>query len=286
MQTARGMLLRIVKIVFGSAVAAVSFRYLTYPNNIVSGGVTGICQILNLLFGLPVGVMTIVLNIPLFLLARKTLGRSFVIYSGICMVLVSAFIDLLEPIASPVTTDPLLSAVYGGLLNGLGYGVIYTTGTTAGGTDILTRLMRRKMPYLNFGTISLSLNAAIIVVFAVIFHNFESCMYTVICMYICNKVVDLLLYGPSNSRLCYIISDHSEELRDAITHQLGRGVTMLKGTGAWSGKDKQVILCVIKPVQIGSLRRLVREIDVSAFLVVGDARCVYGHGFDNIQEES
>lgn len=275
----------IVKIAAGSLLAGVSFRYFTYPNHIVSGGVTGICQIINMLTGLPVGAMTILFNIPLFIWAWKKLGRRFVALTGVCMVLSSLAIDLLEPIAAPVTGAPLLAAVYGGLLKGAANGIIYTTGATTGGIDIPARMLRKKYPHINFSTFALCFDAVVIVAYAVIFRLFDSSMYTLICMYISSKVVSLLLYGPINSRLCYIISDFSDDLRHAITEHLGRGATLLQGYGAWSGREKQVILCVVKPPQIGGLRKLVREIDENAFLVVSDARSVYGRGFENILQD-
>ena len=275
----------LLKILFGSILTSLAFRYFTFPNDIVSGGVGGIAQILNLLLGTPVGLMTILFNIPLFLLAWRRLGRRFVLLTGVCMLISSVSIDLLSSVARPLTTDPMLAAVFGGLARGFGYGVIYTTGATAGGIDIPARLLRRKYPHINFSTFIMAIDAVIVVAFSLIFRKAESCMYTLICMYITAKVNSLILYGPVNSRLCYIISDRSEDLRHAITGRLGRGATMLEGHGAWSGKEKQVILCVVKPAQIGSLRKLVREIDESAFLVVSDARSVYGQGFENILQD-
>ena len=273
------------KILAGTAMTSFAFRFLTFPNRIVSGGVTGVAQIVNMLTGFPVGVFTILLNIPLFLLAWKKLGRRFVVLTAICMALSSVTIDLLEKTARPLTEEPMLAAVYGGVIKGAGFGLIYTTGATTGGVDIPARILRRKYPHINFGTFTLAINAVIILSFAVIFRRFDSSMYTLICMYISNKVIALLLYGPIDSRLCYIISDRSEELRAAITERLGRGATMLQGHGAWSGKEKQVILCVVKPPQLARLRTLVREIDESAFLVVSDARSVYGKGFESILQE-
>ena len=275
----------VLKIVFGTLVTSFSFRCFTFPNNIVAGGITGIAQIVNLLSGFPIGVLTILCNVPLFLWAWRRLGRRFVLLTGFCMVLSSVTIDLLEPIAVPLTADPMLAAVYGGVIKGAGYGVIYTTGATSGGMDIPARILRRHYPHINFSTFSLGINAVIILAFAVIFRRFDSCMYTLICMYISSKVISLILYGPINSRLCYIISQRSDELRHAITERLGRGATMLQAHGAWSGREEQVILCVVKPPQIGKLRKMVREIDEHAFLVVSDARSVYGQGFESILEE-
>ena len=274
-----------VKILAGTALTSFAFRFFTFPNHIVSGGVTGIAQIVNMLTGFPVGVFTILMNIPLFILAWKKLGRRFVVLTAVCMGLSSVSIDLLENLARPLTEDPMLAAVYGGVIKGAGFGLIYTTGATTGGADIPARMLRRKYPHINFGTFSLGINAVIILSFAVIFRRFDSSMYTLICMYISSKVISLILYGPIDSRLCYIISDRSDEVRSAITERLGRGATMLQGHGAWSGKEEQVILCVVKPPQLARLRALVREIDESAFLVVSDARSVYGKGFESIMQE-
>lgn len=277
--------LDLLKILLGTMITSVSFVYLTYPNSIVSGGITGIAQILNLLLETPVGVMVFVMNIPLFLLAWKKMGRVFVVMSLIAMTSGSLLIDLLSQYPYTVTTDPLLGAVYGGLLNGFGSGLIYSTGATAGGTDIPARMLRRKYPYINFGTISLSINAVIIVAFAVIFKKFESCMYTVICMFVGSKVVDLVAYGAINSRLCFIVSAKSREIEEAISTHLVRGVTFLHGEGAWSGEEREVIMCAVKRQQIADLRKIVKIIDPSAFSVITDARSVYGSGFDRIDKE-
>ena len=146
-------------------------------------------------------------------------------------------------------------------------------------------MLRRKYPHINMTTFILSFNLVIIVTFAFVFHRFDSCMYTLICMYITNKIESLILYGPINSRLCYIISDKSADLSSAITGRLHRGVTLLDGHGAWSGKTERVIMCAVKPGQLGPLRRMVREIDPKSFLIVGDARTIYGHGFESIEED-
>ena len=273
------------KIIFGTLLTSFAFRYFTFPNSIVSGGITGIAQIINLLTGFPIGAATILFNVPLFIWAWRRLGRRFVLLTALCMAVSSVAIDVLEPFARALTEEPMLAAVYGGLFKGAGFGIVYTTGATSGGVDIHARILRRKYPHINFSTFSLIFNAVIIAAFAVIFQKYDSCMYTLICMYISSKVVSLILYGPINSRLCYIISERSEELRRAITERLGRGATLLQGHGAWSGREEQVILCVVKPPQIGALRRMVREIDEHAFLVVSDARSVYGQGFESIRDE-
>lgn len=268
----------------GCAIGGVSFSFLTFPNNIVSGGLTGIGQILNLLFGLPVGVMIIVMNIPLFVVAWRMLGLRFIIFSLIGMVGTSVAIDLFNLLHITLTNDILLAAVYGGLLNGLSNGLIFSAGSTGGGTDILSRLLRRKYPYLQIGTISLALNAVVVLAFAVIFHRADAAMYTVITMFVSSRVVNLILYGMANSSICYIITIHPHEISRAVNSSLHRGATLLKGEGAYSGEERDVVLCAIRRHQIPQLKKLVSELDEHAFVIVTQSHEVFGKNFQNIEK--
>ena len=272
----------IVSIVVGCALYSASFAFLTYPNSIVSGGLTGIAQILNLLTGLPVGVMVMVMNLPLFAVAWKRFGVRFILYSLIGMIGTSVFIDLFNSLHFVFTNDTLLASVYGGLMNGVGGGLIYRVGATTGGTDIGVRLVRRKYAHLNFGTISLGLNSVVVVAFAVIFHRYDSAMYTIITMFVSSRVVNLILYGMSNSGVCYIITVMPKDICIAIGEQLHRGATVLQGEGSYSGKERDVILCAVKRQQIPTLRRIVSEIDEHAFVIVTESHEVFGKNFGNI----
>lgn len=278
-------LLDCAKLLFGSALAAVGFQFFTFPNSIVSGGVTGIAQIIHLLSNLPVGVLIIVMNIPLFIIGWKHLGVHSLVGALVVMILNSVLIDLLAMTDIVATDEPLLAAVYGGVINGAGYGLIYTAGTTGGGTDIVAKLLRRKYSYINFGTLQLGLNVVVVITFAILFQKYDSCMYTMIEMFISSKVINLVLYGPGVSEVCYIISDEGVKLKDAITHGMGRGVTFLRGEGAWSGKEKHVILCVVKRPEIARLRNIVRSVDENAFVIMSEAKDVFGKGFGNIYGE-
>lgn len=275
-------LLDCAKLLFGSVLAAVGFQFFTFPNSIVSGGVTGIAQIIHLLTKLPVGVMIMVMNVPLFIIGWKHLGARSLIGALVVMILNSVLIDLLAMTDIVATDEPLLAAVYGGVINGAGYGLIYTAGTTGGGTDIVAKLLRRKYSYINFGTLQLGLNVVVVLTFAFLFQKYDSCMYTMIEMFISSKVINLVLYGPGVSEVCYIISDEGVKLKDAITKTMGRGVTFLRGEGAWSGKEKHVILCVVKRPEIAQLRNLVRSVDENAFVIMSEAKDVFGKGFGNI----
>ena len=277
--------LDILKMILGSAMVAAAFQFFTFPNNIVSGGVTGIAQIVHLLSNLPTGVLNIVLNIPLFIICWRHLGLRVLIGALAVMIMVSVFIDLFALTNVTATHDPLLASVYGGVLNGAGYGLVYTTGVTGGGIDILAKLLRRKYPHINFGNFILGMNVIVVLTFAVLFHKYESCMYTMIEMFISSKVINLLLYGSNVSTVCYIISSVPAEISDAINREMHRGVTFLRGQGGWTGHDQPVILCVIKRPEIAQMRALVREVDANAFFIVTEAKDVFGKNFENIRQE-
>lgn len=273
-------------VALGSALFAAGFQFFLYPNSIIVGGVSGIAMIINYLVGPPVGIMTIVLNIPLFIIAWKHFGGKFIISSLVGMLLSSVLVDVLAVIDYSPTDDMLLACLIGGAIKGLGLGLIYYAGATTGGTDIIAKFVRLRFPYINFGTIVLLTDAVIIIAFAAIFDRVEAAMYAVIAMFVVSKVIDLVLYGIDNSSVCYIISENSEQLVKDITDKLHRGVTILSGEGAYSHKDKQVLLCVIKRTQIADIRKIIRNIDENAFFIVSDAKNVFGKGFGDISDFS
>lgn len=271
-------------IVLGTFMYAVGFEFFLYPNAIVVGGVSGIAMIINMLTELPVGVLTIIMNIPLFILAWRSFGSKFLVGSLVGMLLSSVFVDFLAMFAVAPTNDMLLACFIGGAVKGAGLGLVYYVGATTGGIDIVAKFARRRFPYINFGTIVLVMDLIIIVVFAIVFKKIESSMYAVIAMFITSKAIDLVLYGIDNSNVCYIISNESEQVVKAITDRLHRGVTILEGEGAYSHQSKQVLLCVVKRPQISDIRKMVRSIDENAFFIVTDAKNVYGRGFGDIAD--
>ena len=271
-------------IVLGSVLFAAGFQLFLYPNSIIVGGVSGIAMIINYLTELPVGVMTIILNIPLFVIAWKHFGSKFIIASLVGMLLSSVFVDLFALTSYSPTNDMLLASIIGGAVKGLGLGIIYYAGATTGGTDIIAKFVRLRFPYLNFGTVILLTDAVIILAFAAIFKKVEAAMYAVISMFVVSKVIDLALYGIDNSSVCYIISEKSEQLVSDITDRLHRGVTILEGEGAYSHQNKQVLLCVVKRTQIADIRKIIRSIDENAFFIVTDAKNVFGKGFGDISD--
>ena len=273
-----------VLIIIGSALFAAGFQFFLYPNSIIVGGVSGIAMIINYLTYLPVGVMNIVLNIPLFIIAWRQFGTKFVIGSFVGMMLSSVFVDLFALVSYSPTNDMLLACIIGGAIKGLGMGIIYYAGATTGGTDIIAKFVRLKYPYINFGTLILITDAIIILAFAIIFHKVEGAMYAVIAMFVVSRVIDLVLYGVDNSNVCYIISEKSEQLVNDITDSLHRGVTILEGEGAYSHQNKQVLLCVVKRTQVSDIRKIIKNVDENAFFIITDAKNVFGKGFGDISD--
>lgn len=276
------IVLKYFLIIIGSAIYAAGFVFFMYPNSIIVGGVSGIAMIINYLTDLPVGIMTIVLNIPLFVIAWKYFGTGFIVSSLVGMTVSSVFVDLFTLLNFSATDDMLLACVIGGVVKGVGLGIVYYASATTGGTDIIAKFIRLKFPYVNFGTMVLITDSVIVIAFAIIFNKFESALYAAIAMFVVSKAVDLVLYGIDNSNVCYIISEKSEELIKRITNQLHRGVTILDGEGAYSHQSKQILLCVIKRTQIAEIRKMIKGIDENAFFIVTDAKNVFGKGFGDI----
>ncbi len=275
-----------LKIVIGCTIYAASFRFFIYPNDVVLGGVVGAATIINYLTELPVGVMTIIINIPLFIFSWKHFGLKFLISSLVAMLLSSTLMDIMEAIPFVATNDPLLASTFGGVIKGLGLGLVYSTTATVGGTDIIAKFLRRKYQHINFSTFILAMDVAIFLIFALLFGKLDSAMYSAICMFITSQVVDIVLYGAVNSKVCYVITDESVAIKEAIVGKLHRGVTYIHGEGAWSGQKKNIILCVIKRNQIVELKKLVKTIDDNAFMIVSDSREVFGKGFTYIGDEN
>ena len=272
-------------IVLGCVIYAVGFQFFCYPNAITTGGVVGMAMIINQLTKLPVGVLTIVMNVPLFLIAWRHFGLDFLIGSLVGMGLSSLMVDFCATFGIVATDDPMLAALIGGVIKGIGMGMVYYVGATTGGIDIVIKLLKKKYSYINFGTLMLMMDAVIITAYALILGRYESAMYSLVAMYATTKMIDLALYGIDNACLCYIISDQSEAVTQEIVNgTLHRGVTILEGRGAYSGNHRDVLMCVVKRPQIGELKRAIKSIDERAFFIVTNAKNVFGNGFENISE--
>ena len=266
-------------IVSGSAIFSVSVNMFSSPNNIVQGGLTGIGTVANYLFSLPIGTVMLVLNIPLFALALKFLSFKFAVRTVVCTVIFTSFIDIGTYVVPAYRGDMLLSCVFCGVLAGSGLALIFLTGSTTGGADIIAMLIRRKRPDISMGNIMLIGDLFVIGLSYAVYGEIESIMYAVIVIFISAKTIDFVLYGREHTKLIFIITTKKEKLLSAILLEIGRGASVIPVTGGYTGEEKNLILCAAKKIQIREILRLTADNDPEAFTVICDAGQVVGKGF-------
>lgn len=263
-------------ILAGLLCSSISYNLYLIPNNIAAGGFTGIGQLVNSFTGIKVGTVSLVLNIPLFFLSLKSLGVRFGVRSLFAMLGLSLFIDYL-PIPA-ATNDMLLATIFGGVLCGAGFGLILRGSATTGGTDMLASLIHRHFPAIRISYGLFAVDGTVIVASAFVFDQ-QAAMYALICVFLMNVIVDLVLEGPNSAQSYFVISDHSEAIAQRVMAEMDRGVTAFPGKGMYSGTDKLVLLCVVNRFESVALRRIVFSIDPSAFVIANKAHEVFGEGF-------
>ena len=276
-----------VIMLFGCILYAASVVLFTSPNNIAPGGIIGISTMLNYLFDfLPIGTMTLVFNIPVFLwggfaLGWKYLGKSLYasIVSSLLMDFFNALID--KGFFSAYTGDGMLVSIFGGLMCGAGLALIFYRGGSTGGTDIASRILHERMPHISQGSFILLVDVVVVTISAFVYGNIENALYAIICIFVNSKVIDVVLYGMSrnNGKLLFIITSKYDEVTDAILNRIDRGVTLLDAQGGFRRDNKKVLLCALRPQQVHRTGVIVREIDPDAFVIITTATAIKGRGF-------
>lgn len=275
-----------ILIVLGSAIFAVGFDWCVAPNHFSIGGLTGVAQIINVLVPvLPVGVLSIVLNVPLFILGWIMLGKKAVFKSLIAMLLGSLLIDGVASAHTFQPMDPLLGSIYGGVFLGLSMGMLMTVNTTTGGTELGARLLKFPFPHLPIGKLCLILDVIVVSAYAAVFQSILNAMYGIIALYISSLVMDYIIYGTRTAQVAYIISEKQEEITEKLL-EMDRGVTLLNGEGAYLKNPRKIIMCAVKRNQIVPIKLLVRDIDPDAFVIVCKANEVLGEGFGEYTKDS
>lgn len=266
-----------VQIIVGLFLCACAYRMYLIPNEIAPGGFAGIGQMANKFVGWPVGLVTLLLNVPLFALAIRSMGVRFSIKSLAAMVLFSLMIDHMGFIGV-VEADPMLSSIFGGAMSGIGFGLILRGGASTGGTDMLSAIVNRRFPVLRISMITLAFDALVIIASGFVFSP-KSAMLALIAAYLCSQLLDMVLEGPNLARAYYIISDNTEGIADRIMKELERGCTALKGVGMYSGDERMVLMCVINRMETMRLRNIVSELDPNAFMIATNVYEALGEGF-------
>lgn len=266
-------------ITFGCALYAFGFCWCCVPGHMTLGGLTGIAQILNAIFpGFPVGVMTLMMNVPLFVLGLKLLGRNVLFSSLYAMAVSSLMIDGINAIHSFQPLDPVLACVYGGIICGLAFGVMLQQGATTGGTELAARLVKLKVQQLPIGKLCLAIDLVIIITYSLTFRQLTQALYGIAMMYICTTMIDKVVYGGNAAKMAYIISSRHEEITRQLL-EMDLGVTLLEGSGAYAHKTTQVVMCAFSRNYVIPVKKLVQKIDPDAFVIVCDTHEILGEGF-------
>ncbi len=267
----------------GSVLFALGIDCFVNPANLAPGGMSGVAILLNYLWQLPIGLMTFVLNIPLLILAYMFLGKSLSFKTMKSLVISSIMVDVVIAGIAPVYAgDRMIGAVFGGILMGAGLALIFLRGSTTGGTDIISFLVRKWYPHVQIGRIMMGVDCVIIGVSIFVFGNMESGLYGLVSLFCCSTVIDSIIYGLDKGSMVMVVSEKNKEIADQIMIELERGVTLLKGQGAYTGQDRDVLLCAVRKQQFARVRAIIYEKDPSAFVIVSETSEVLGEGFKRV----
>jgi uncharacterized membrane-anchored protein YitT (DUF2179 family) len=274
--TATKILKRGTWILLGAILVAVGLEIFLVPNQVIDGGVVGISIMLAHLSGWNLGIFLFVLNLPFFFLGYKQIGKTFAVSTLFGVIAMSLGTVWLHPVP-PLTEDPLLAAVFGGIIIGVGVGLVIRYGGSLDGTEILAIMVNKKIPF-SVGQTVMFFNIFILGSAGFVF-GWDRAMYSLIAYFIAFKAIDITIEGFEETKSVWIISEKSKDLGDAILNRLGRGVTYLNGEGAYTGDGKKVIFCVVTRLEEAKLKAIVEDIDPAAFLAIGNIHEVRGESF-------
>ena len=274
------------KLIAGGVLFALGFNLFLSPNGLNAGGISGLAMVIVHLLGFgSVGTITALANLPLFLIGGRKIGKKFLIGSFAGMISLSAAIDVLAVIPVP-DTEPLLAALYGGALCGVGLGIVFASGASTGGSDIVVRLLKMRYQNVPIGTINICFDAVVAALTGLVYWDITRTLYSGVAIFVAGKVIDAVVYSFDYSKVVLIISKHHEKIAAAIGAELDRGATFLEGQGSYTGTHIKVVLTAVKRQQLSELKQLVVTIDPDAFVIVQDAHQVLGDGFARYSKHS
>ena len=272
--------------VLGSAIYAAGFAFFLQPNDMSPGGISGLALLLVEVLGFgSVGILSILMNLPLFVLGGLKIGKRFFLGSLIGMLLSSLLIDGFTALHL-TAVEPVIAMIYGGVICGLGLGIVFVGGTSTGGSDILVRLLKLRYRNVPIGQISLTFDALVVLLTGLVFQDMNKALYTGITVWLCGKMVDAVVYRFDYSKVALIISKEYETIAVEIGKKLDRGATFLNGEGSYSKQQTKVVLTAVKKQQITELKELVMALDPNAFVILQEAHQVLGDGFHRYSKHS
>lgn len=258
---------------------AVSVNSFLAPNGIINGGFTGIATILNRLFSLPIGTAVFIMNIPLFFLAYKKLGKGFIVKTVFATFTVSFTIDYTSVFLPVYSGDRLLSSLFGAVTGGAGLALVFARNATTGGVDTAAKLIKLKYPHLSMGRIILFFDILVVGSSFFVYRSVENLLYSIIVIYLSSKTIDYILYGAGDGKLIFIVTEHGKEIKEKITKDFHRGVSVLNARGGYTDKEKSVLITAVKIQEAAFITAAVKESDPKAFSVITGADEIIGEGF-------
>lgn len=283
LRISRAEVMNYLLITLGALLYAVGQLYFIKSLHIPMGGVSGMALVANYLWQLPIGIVTIVLNIPLMFLGWHTLGKKFFPKTAFAILATSLFADALSGVVPAFEGEMLIAALYGGVVMGAGYGMIFRAGGTTGGVDIVAKWMNKQKD-IPLGTTSLTVNIFIIVGSALIYGNLDSALYAMITSYLSSQITDKMVYGMDVQKSAMIITSRPEQVADAVMRELHRGCTGMDATGMYTGDKRTVLLCAVRRHETGTLKRLILQEDENAFMMISNINEVFGRNFKRLEQ--
>ncbi len=275
-----------IQIIIGALMFAAGISLFLAPNSLAAGGISGVAIIVvNYVKLIPVGTWVIIFNIPIMIAGVWKLGFKILIPTIVTLAISTTAMNLLESYGNPITQDPFLAAISGGVLVATGIGLLFRGGATSGGTDIIVKLLRLKFPHISTGTTFLIADGAICLASGLVFGNIENALYAGISLFVQMFVLNMVLYGSDQARIVYIISEKDSVIAKRLLEEIDAGATYLYGCGAYTGNDKKVLMCTLRMRALPQARDIVREEDTNAFMIVTKATGVFGEGFKSHTEE-
>ncbi len=279
---AQGKWSRGVLLVCGSVLFGLSLGMILSPNRLAAGGIAGISVILDSVFPLGVGTFTFVLNIPLLFCAYRVFGRRFVLSTAAAIAVCALSADCFARLDTPIT-DPLLAAVFGGALMGLGCGAVFLSGATTGGTDIVTKLILRKKPHFSTGKVFLAIDGSVCIAGGIVFKSLSNALYAFIGLFVFSKMLDAVLYGGNSAKLVLIVTKKADALLPQLLSSANVGCTVISARAGYTGSQASTLMCAIKKHRLHAVRTLAVRTDSEAFILVLDTNEIYGNGFQPLE---
>ena len=281
----QNLMLDLVYDVVGSLIFGLGLYTFAREGGFATGGFSGLGLMLNHLTGLPIGMLTLLLNIPLIILSYRTLGRFFLLKTLKTMIIQTLILDLVMPLFPTYRGNPLIAAVFTGVLMGAGLGIIYMRGSSTGGSDFLILSLHKVLPHLSVGQFSLMIDFVILILGALVYGNIDAALYGLISTFACSQVMDRVLYGAGSGKMAIIITNHGMETAQAISDEIERGSTLIKAIGTYSGDGRDMLLCACSKNQIFKVRAAAHKVDERAMVMITEVDEVYGEGFKSPEEK-